>query len=188
MTGPIFFGILAELDMTTLASKILTFLLNSESLELNNNSFTISKESKLCIYEKLSSIKEEYRCSDLTLALSTFGMEKKTTLYYRIIERIEGELSSKIVQMKIRDVLNILNAYSYSKRLYPGNVKESHLFDKKVQPKKMLFKIERPSSILRKLFYSFIYAILLYFPSLSIFIYILSSFLLVIYILLLPLL
>ena len=111
---------LAELDMTVLASKILTFLLNKDDLELNNNSFTVSKEAKLHIYENLSNIKEEYRYSDLILALTAFSKENKNSMFYRIIERIEGELKQKVSSMRVRDALLLLNAYSYSSRFHPG--------------------------------------------------------------------
>ena len=118
--GSAFFGMLAELDMTVLASKILTFLLNKDDLELNNNSFTVSKEAKLHIYENLSNIKEEYRYSDLILALTAFSKENKNSMFYRIIERIEGELKQKVSSMRVRDALLLLNAYSYSSRFHPG--------------------------------------------------------------------
>ena len=118
--GSAFFGLLAELDMTVLASKILTFILNTDELELNNNSFAVSKEAKLHIFINLSNVKEEYRYSDLILALSTFSKENKNSVYYRIIERIEAELKLKVLDMRVRDALSLLNAYSYSSRFHPG--------------------------------------------------------------------
>ena len=63
---------------------------------------------------------QEYRYSDLILALSAFSKENKNRMFYRIIERIEGELKQIVSSMRVRDALLLLNAYSYSSRFHPG--------------------------------------------------------------------
>ena len=101
--------------------KILTCVLDSECMLLPGRTYTLSNDAKLCIFEKLSNTNGKmYRISDLILALYTFGKDKKLGPYYSIIERIEGELCPKIENLKINEVLNIINVYSFASRKYPG--------------------------------------------------------------------
>jgi hypothetical protein len=120
------FGALVELDAVPFAMRVMTDMLNADMMyvpEKNNFSSTASDEAKDCIDRMLAQTAgQAYRSADLIIALSCLGGEDKRSKYYRRVEVVEAEVCGRVADMKLSDVLNLLNCYGYCGRHNPAMI------------------------------------------------------------------
>ena len=108
-----------DLDSLGFAMETLSETLSESNFKIPKNTI-LSIDAKRSIFDRLMNTTDAYKSSDLIIALYGVRNERKKCVHYRILEKIEAEIIQKIESMSVKEILNILNAYSFVCRKHPG--------------------------------------------------------------------
>jgi hypothetical protein len=118
-------SVLIELDLEPEAMKTLSKVLENP-INLSRHSLTLSENAKQSIFDQSqalsSSYTRKYNVSNLIIAIFAFGScsHNKNENQNRILATIESELMPLIPNVRIQDVLILLNTYCLFQRYPPG--------------------------------------------------------------------
>jgi hypothetical protein len=118
-------SVLIELDLELEAMKTLSKVLENP-INLSRHSLTLSENARQSIFDQSQALSSaytrKYNLSNLITAIFAFGSSSHNKIenQNRVLATIESELMPLIPNMRMQDILILLNAYCLFQRFPPG--------------------------------------------------------------------